>query len=339
MGKKVSIIVPVYNSKKYLKKCIDSILSQSYKEFELLLINDGSTDCSRDICKSYDDKRIKYLEQKNEGVSSARNKGIKESTGDFITFVDSDDSLSEDYLSVLVILQDEKKSDWTACPYSYVNLTEKPFKGIKPEWDNDISIKGRRGTRALREKILYNGKGRRTLASPCCKLYRSDIIKNNNLLFDPLLKIGEDAIFNLQYSEFITSFSYKKEFMYYRTVREDSAVMKYRPEAFKELTNLFSAYTNIKKKFGTGFKNEKIFVFNSVNNLLGSYLFHKDNFESVFKRTDNMYRFLSQRGVSKLWKRIDIKDLKDSKDKIKLVLFKYHLLLFWIMSKKIMKNI
>ena len=335
MNKKVSIIVPVYNSEKFLSNCIESILAQSYKDFELIIVNDGSTDKSCEVCNSFKDRRIRYFNQANKGVSAARNKGIKESRGDFITFVDSDDSLSEDYLSVLVNLQDKKKSDWTACPYSYVNLTEKPFKGIKPEWDNDISIKGRRGTRALREKILYNGKGRRTLASPCCKLYRSDIIKNNNLLFDPLLKIGEDAIFNLQYSEFITSFSYKKEFMYYRTVREDSAVMKYRPEAFKELADLFSAYTNIKKKFGTRFKNEKIFVFNSVNNLLGSYLFHKDNLESVFKRTDNMYRFLKQRGISKLWKTIDIKDLKDPKDKIKLALFKYHLLLFWIMSKKL----
>ncbi|NLK11775.1 MAG: glycosyltransferase family 2 protein, partial [Staphylococcus equorum] len=93
---KISIIIPVYNAERYLKKCIDSVLVQSYDNFELLLINDGSTDKSGDICKYYaeQDNRVKVFYKKNGGVSSARNMGIKYSKGDWLYFMDSDDFLS-----------------------------------------------------------------------------------------------------------------------------------------------------------------------------------------------------------------------------------------------------
>lgn len=89
----VSIIVPIYNAEKYLNECIDSIINQSYPEIEIILINDGSTDKSDEICKRYEelDKRIKYIYKENEGVSIARNTGIKISTGEWITFLDADD--------------------------------------------------------------------------------------------------------------------------------------------------------------------------------------------------------------------------------------------------------
>ena len=93
MKKKISVIVPVYNSGKYLKRCIDSILSQSYNDFELIFVNDGSTDRSGEICKSFKDPRIRYVEQNNKGVSYAGNVGIKERKGEFVTFIDSDDVL------------------------------------------------------------------------------------------------------------------------------------------------------------------------------------------------------------------------------------------------------
>ena len=90
--KKVSIIVPIHNSEKHLKECIDSIINQTYKNLEIILVNDGSIDNSLSIIKSYDDKRIKIIDLKeNEGVSIARNKGVDISTGDLICFIDSDD--------------------------------------------------------------------------------------------------------------------------------------------------------------------------------------------------------------------------------------------------------
>lgn len=100
---KISVIVPVYNVEKYLSRCIDSILSQTFTDFELLLVDDGSTDKSGEICDEYakTDARIKVFHTENRGVSAARNLGIKEASADWISFVDSDDWVEDKYLSDL----------------------------------------------------------------------------------------------------------------------------------------------------------------------------------------------------------------------------------------------
>ena len=96
--KKISIIIPVYNTAKYLKRCLDSVLAQSYKDFEMVIINDGSTDNSLSICESYaqKDERIEILNLQHNGVSNARNNGISKAKGEFICFVDSDDKIEKD---------------------------------------------------------------------------------------------------------------------------------------------------------------------------------------------------------------------------------------------------
>jgi glycosyltransferase involved in cell wall biosynthesis len=100
----VSVIVPVYNTEQYIKKCVESILNQTYTDFELILSDDGSTDGSPELCRKFEqqDKRVKYIRQENKGAGAARNSGIDASSGMYITFVDSDDWLDEDYLEMLV---------------------------------------------------------------------------------------------------------------------------------------------------------------------------------------------------------------------------------------------
>lgn len=102
--KLVSIIVPIYNTEKYLKKCIDSILVQTYDNLEVILVNDGSSDDSLNICKKYEsfDSRIRIIDKKNGGLSSARNAGLDVCKGDYITFVDSDDYLEKEAIELLV---------------------------------------------------------------------------------------------------------------------------------------------------------------------------------------------------------------------------------------------
>ena len=106
---KISIIVPVYNTEKYISNCIESILKQKEKDFELLLIDDGSKDQSGRICDTYatKDDRIKVIHKKNGGVSSARNLGIDHAKGEMIFFIDSDDTVGPDYLKNLEIIDDE----------------------------------------------------------------------------------------------------------------------------------------------------------------------------------------------------------------------------------------
>lgn len=115
----ISIIIPIYNVESYLRKCLDSIMEQSFSYFELLLINDGSTDSSGQICQEYVEKddRIRYFEKENGGVSSARNFGIKHSRGEYITFIDSDDWVEPNYLEIFYKTIKEKDADIVVANY------------------------------------------------------------------------------------------------------------------------------------------------------------------------------------------------------------------------------
>ena len=103
MTEKVSVIVPVYNVEKYLRQCLDSILQQTYQNLEILIINDGSTDGSDAICREYleKDERISYFAKENTGISDTRNVGIRQATGEYVTFVDSDDWIEKTYIEEL----------------------------------------------------------------------------------------------------------------------------------------------------------------------------------------------------------------------------------------------
>ena len=115
----ISVIVPVYNAERYISLCIEKILKQTYNDFELILVDDGSTDKSGQICDTHPqkDKRIKVVHKKNGGVSSARNRGIQEATSKFISFIDADDEVNENYLSHLMA---ENKADLVVSGLTYV---------------------------------------------------------------------------------------------------------------------------------------------------------------------------------------------------------------------------
>ena len=116
----ISVIVPVYNGEQYITECIESILSQTYHNIEVIIIDDGSTDDTVRITRQYaaGDKRIKLISQSNRGPSCARNLGLENARGSYITFVDADDVVSTDYLEVLYILLCETGADITACTFT-----------------------------------------------------------------------------------------------------------------------------------------------------------------------------------------------------------------------------
>lgn len=136
--RKISVIIPVYNVEKYLIDCLESVVSQTYKNLEIIIVNDGSTDCSGDISDEYEkkDERIRVVHQKNMGLSGARNTGIDMATGEYITFLDSDDYLEIDILEKLVKILEKNKSDIAVAGINFCNeqgktLYEQKSKGIK----------------------------------------------------------------------------------------------------------------------------------------------------------------------------------------------------------------
>lgn len=130
---KISIIVPVYNAQKYLKKCIDSIINQTYKNIEILLINDGSKDNSLKICKEYEkkDSRIIVIDKQNKGVSNTRNVGIKKSTGDYIVFIDSDDWLELDAIETMYNIIKDKNLDMVRFNYQINGIPQNSYTNVE----------------------------------------------------------------------------------------------------------------------------------------------------------------------------------------------------------------
>ena len=178
---KISIIIPIYNSEKYLSECINSVIKQSFSDFELLLINDGSTDKSIQICESFAqiDARIRVFNKENGGVSSARNFGIKQAKGDWICFVDSDDTIDATHLENF----DISTSNEVELVVQGFLRWRKIRNFIEGYYVRDEFIK---------HAIIYP-------FGPCSKIYKKSVLMENKILFSKDINYGEDELFNLLY--------------------------------------------------------------------------------------------------------------------------------------------
>lgn len=194
INKLVSIIIPIYNTEQYLCDCIDSILNQTYENIELILVNDGSTDNSLQLCKRYiTNNKVVVFNKSNGGVSSARNKGLELAKGDYIIFVDSDDILPYNAVDILV----NESSDRISAIFGLSLYQYDNGRRILHKSRLDFGI---HESRSLLAGFIDNGTlGGFLISSACCALYRRDIIQKFNLKFLEGLKINEDGLFNLEY--------------------------------------------------------------------------------------------------------------------------------------------
>lgn len=187
----ISVIIPVYNSEKYLHKCIDSVLAQTYENFELLLINDGSKDSSGTICDEYaeKDKRVRVFHQDNAGVSAARNKGLDNARGKWVAFVDSDDWVEDEYFEVLSnAVKSHPNADIHFFGY---------FKSNDNERVQALCFENKIYDRIKINVLLENTSSHMNLFwFPFTKLFSAEKIKK--VRFDENISIGEDTIFALE---------------------------------------------------------------------------------------------------------------------------------------------
>lgn len=188
---KVSVVVPVYNSAEYLPQCLESIINQSYKNIEIICVNDGSKDNSLDILMEYKNKdpRIVVIDKPNGGVSSARNAGLKAATGKYVQFIDSDDLINVEALKNLFEEAETFNADIVTFQKTWFNKNEQPNISEKLEYDIKAT-----------EHYFHNESENPFVRSLDCnvihnKFYKKDFLINNNLFFDEKVKLGEDTLF------------------------------------------------------------------------------------------------------------------------------------------------
>lgn len=200
----ISLIIPIYNAEKYIESCVNSIISSGKNvDYEILLINDGSTDQSATLCnnlKEQHPQHIKVYHQPNGGASQARNFGIKEAKGEYICFVDADDTVSDDYLQL--INQYAHEADITFWGFYRYDVTTGKTVYLVPE---GIRISG--NITDIEREILHLLKNSKAnfFGFTWSKVFRRDIIINNNIRFNENLNIKEDEVFTLDYCQHIHS--------------------------------------------------------------------------------------------------------------------------------------
>lgn len=301
----ISVIVPIYNVEKYLSKCIESILSQTYKDLEIILVNDGSIDNSGKVCEEYKkkDRRIKVIHKENGGLSDARNVGIEISKGEYIAFIDSDDWIDEEYIEVLYKLLIENNADISICSFTKVyNEDVVNIRGLTKEYKESIcsgleSLKNLNTDKHTEYIVAWN------------KLYRRNMFKD---LRFPKGKIHEDEFLVPILLHRANSIVYTSRKLVYYRQRNDSIT-------------------------GVGFTLKKLDYLEALENRINYYKSKKINdmcmremtllgytVMSYYKFSDNLNAqesFMCKEKLKSIMRNV-IKDYKIRKyDKFKMILF------------------
>lgn len=272
MKPKVSIIVSVFKVEKYLKRCIESLINQTLREIEIILVDDGSPDNSPKICDNYKEKddRVKVIHKSNGGVSAARNRGLDIAEGDFVLFIDSDDWCENIMIEEMYNRANKDESDIVACSYTidYVN--------------NNFSVKKEIGTEANYtnniDEAIYILDSNGMFNVVWNKLYRKKILIDNNILFDISCTTGEDLLFNCVVYTKIKKASFINEKLYhYMREDDDTLVTKYRSNLFDKIKQFNNARNEL-------YKNYNMTDERYVNVYINKYC------ENIFLCIPNLYR-------------------------------------------------
>ena len=244
---KISVIMPVYNLSLYLSESIESILSQSFKDFELILINDGSTDSSGIICDKYKEKdsRVKVIHKENEGSGIARNIGINCAKGQFLMFLDGDDKIESNLLEKLYLEIISSNTDLVICNYS--EFTDENIFNIKKQIKEEVIINGKLECRKTYIDLLK----KEVIQSPWNKIYKASIINENNIRF-PNLRRCQDAVFNCEYFNYIESYKLIPDTLYHYRINNNNTCWEKFPKDF------FDIALKLNSKYITALENWNI---------------------------------------------------------------------------------
>lgn len=222
MKEKVSIVLPAYNCEKTLSKSIESIINQTYINWELIIVNDGSTDNTSEICNKYSfESRIIYIQISNQGVSNARNIGISKASGKYIVFIDSDDSYQKEYIEIMI--KNMLNTQLVCCSYNYVYDDMNKITG--PNLKEDLKMEEYEMINYLHQKkclkMLWN------------KMFVLDIIKENDIKMNVEFNYGEDYMFVIDYLYFINNIKIINNKLYNYSIHSGGLSTKYNDNLFE----------------------------------------------------------------------------------------------------------
>lgn len=318
-----SIILPIYNMEEYLKRCLDSLVDQTYENYEVLMIDDGSTDHCGEICLQYQqqDSRFHLLSQENQGVSAARNHGLKVAQGKYILFVDSDDEVPPNFVKDFADEFEKKSADLVICNYYECLISQD--KAEEKAYDfgtvdvRSYMKKMARNPIANYYGVLWN------------KAFRHDIIKKRNIEFDKTLSFGEDFKFIMEYLKESQSISSIKPYNYYYTYDRTGSLGKGNPDPYIYADQISETYASYQKLwqakgmyrrnrklvqyFGARMYFERINAQKSRNKEYENYLLQKCLINNGFTDADIRF-FYWMRMLKRIWKNILIRVSNDAKE-------------------------
>lgn len=307
----ISVIVPVYNVEKYIRKCLDSLVNQTYPDLEIILIDDGSTDSSGKICDEYAEKddRIQVIHQENKGQSIARNIGLQNASGDFIGFVDSDDSIDlRMFEKLFLAIQDV---DIAMCGHNIV-------------YDGKVESYGNREVKTLNYSELWREIFGSLNNAVWNKLFRRDLL--NGICFDSHFVHGEDLIFNILYLRFAKSGRIVDEPLYNYYKRGNSITtgkftrrklleIESKDEALRLVQQIYPPMENIAKKY----------CFRARMNIIRHI--YRESKEGQFVGELKMYQqYLNEQYT-------DVKTELRKRERVEMFLYKYCKLLYKVLTK------
>lgn len=311
---KISIIVPVYNVEKYIERCLKSIVNQTLKDIEIIIVNDGTLDRSLNICKDFakKDNRIKIYSKTNEGLGLTRNYGMKYAKGKYIAFVDSDDFIDENFYEKLYNAAEENKCDMSLGEY-IINLPDNKKKEIN-------SGKLDFGVNVIEAKdVLYsmlniqNEKYHKIGMSVWRAIYKRELINNNNICFlSEREYVSEDICFNFEVLKRITKVALVQGVYYYYCYNAISLSHTYRSDRLEKTKKLFNKLKELSSDLP-----EKERLENGINDLFISYIHGIINQEvknkvPIIKKYRNIKTILNDKDVINSIRNKEKKDIKQN---------------------------
>lgn len=270
---KISVIIPIYKVEPYLRQCLDSVVNQTYKNLEIILIDDGSPDNCGEICDEYAerDERIIVIHKKNGGLSAARNDGLKLATGQWISFVDPDDWCELDMYEKSIAKAIETSADMVIfSPYWNSRHKQKRIHAFSTDFvTEDREIITQLQLSALHARYTpFSQDHRWRQGLPWDKLYKSSIIRDNHLTFPENVRADEDVIFNILFFQYVARVTFFDSALYHWRMNPTSIGHKYTPDRVEVDRMVYQVMEDIGKTYGLSEEYFQAMYLRTINNMI-----------------------------------------------------------------------